>query len=67
MWFEENSNLYIFTKESFNKTDARIGENPLLFTTPTLESADIDDATGWRIAEIIALAEMLVQTGYPPN
>tara|TARA_Y100000588_G_C14257000_1_gene925898 strand:- start:821 stop:1531 length:711 start_codon:yes stop_codon:yes gene_type:complete len=67
MWFEENSNLYIFTKESFKKTDARIGENPLLFTTPTIESADIDDATGWRIAEIIALAEMLVQTGYPPN
>ena len=61
-WFEENSNLYIFTKESFEKTNARIGENPLLYTTPTFESADIDDATGWRIAETIALAEMLAQT-----
>ena len=60
-WFEENSNLYIFTRESFSSTDARIGENPVLFPTPTLESADIDDAVGWRIAEIIALAEMLVQ------
>ena len=59
-WFEENSNLYIFTKESFKSTNARIGKQPILYSTPTLESADIDDATGWRIAEIIALAEMLV-------
>ncbi|MAM92146.1 MAG: acylneuraminate cytidylyltransferase [Opitutaceae bacterium] len=66
-WYEENSNLYIFTKESFKKTNARIGANPILFPTPTLESADIDNATQWRIAEIIALAEMLVQTANPPS
>ena len=66
-WYEENSNLYIFTKKSFEASNARIGKNPILFTTPTLESADIDDATGWRIAEIIALAEMLVQTAEPPK
>lgn len=65
-WYEENSNLYIFTKDSFEKTNARIGESPILFPTPTLESADIDNATQWRIAEIIALAEMLVQTAHPP-
>jgi len=65
-WYEENSNLYIFTKESFQNTNARIGLNPILFPTPTLESADIDNATQWRIAEIIALAEMLVQTAHPP-
>ena len=66
-WYEENSNLYIFTKQSFKLTNARIGQRPILYTTPTLESADIDDATGWRIAEIIALAEMLVQTAYLPE
>ena len=65
-WYEENSNLYIFTRESFKSTNARIGETPILFPTPTLESADIDNATQWRIAEIIALAEMLVQTAHPP-
>ncbi|QXD26365.1 acylneuraminate cytidylyltransferase family protein [Opitutia bacterium ISCC 51] len=65
-WYEENSNLYIFTKNSFKATNARIGEAPILFPTPTLESADIDNATQWRIAEIIALAEMLVQTAHPP-
>lgn len=63
-WFEENSNLYIFSKSSFLKTKARIGENPTLFETPQLESADIDDATGWRLAEIIALAEMLAQSAH---
>jgi len=61
-WYEENSNLYIFTRDSFKKTQARIGESPILFETPHLESADIDDATGWRMAEIIALAEMLVNS-----
>ena len=65
-WYEENSNLYIFTKDSFKETNARIGRAPILFPTPTLESADIDNATQWRIAEIIALAEMLVQTAHPP-
>ena len=66
LWYEENSNLYIFTKQSFKETNARIGTAPILFPTPTLESADIDNATQWRIAEIIALAEMLVQTAHPP-
>ena len=65
-WYEENSNLYIFTRDSFKETNARIGKSPILFPTPTLESADIDNATQWRIAEIIALAEMLVQTAHPP-
>ncbi len=64
-WYEENSNLYIFTKNSFESTHARIGERPILFPTPTLEAADIDNPTQWRIAEIIALAEMLVQSAEP--
>ena len=33
-WFEENSNLYIFTKEAFDKTNARIGVKPMMFVTP---------------------------------
>jgi CMP-N-acetylneuraminic acid synthetase len=53
-WFEENSNLYLFTKESFAKTGARIGEKPMLFETPRSESADIDDQEGWDLAETLA-------------
>lgn len=53
-WFEENSNLYIFTQESFHATQARIGQRPLLFETPRVESLDIDDQAGWEMAELLA-------------
>lgn len=55
-WFEENSNLYLFTRESFAQTQARIGRKPAMFETPRRESADIDDQEGWDIAEIMARA-----------
>lgn len=55
-WFEENSNLYLFTADSFRATNARIGRKPMLFETPREESADIDDQIGWNIAEVMAKA-----------
>jgi CMP-N-acetylneuraminic acid synthetase len=55
-WFEENSNLYIFSRDSFAATNARIGKKPILFETPRAESADIDDQDGWDIAETLAKA-----------
>jgi len=60
-WFEENSNLYLFTRESFHQTNARIGRTPILFETPRMESADIDDQVGWTMAEILALSRLLFQ------
>lgn len=59
IWYEENSNLYLFTEDSFKKTGARIGKKPVQFETPRLESADIDDATGWHLAEIITLSQLM--------
>lgn len=56
-WFEENSNLYLFSRESFAKTDARIGAKPVMMTTPPLESVDIDDQEQWVMAEALALYE----------
>lgn len=50
-YLEENSVCYLFTPESFEKTQARIGERPLLFETPALESVDIDEPSDWFIAE----------------
>jgi len=58
-WFEENSNLYLFTADSFGRTGARIGETPALFPSPYMESVDIDDPTGWHLAEIIALSRFI--------
>jgi len=61
-WYEENSNLYIFSRESFAKTAARIGERPILFETPRRESADIDDQEGWDISETLAVASLKEKT-----
>ena len=53
--YEENSNLYIFSKESFLSTNSRIGKTPILFEMPITESCDIDTKEDWEIAESIAL------------
>lgn len=50
-YLEENSVSYLFTAKSFAKTGARIGEKPLLFETPRLESVDIDEPSDWYMAE----------------
>lgn len=55
VWFEENSNLYIFSRESFASTGARIGKRPTMFEIPPQESMDIDDQAGWELAELVAL------------
>ena len=53
--YEENSCLYLFSKESFAKTHARIGQKPMIYPTPRLESVDIDDDITWRIAELLGM------------
>ena len=55
-WFEENSNLYIFTRTSFLKTNARIGRKPMMFQTPRIESFDLDTEDDWQVAESLAKA-----------
>lgn len=51
-WFVENSNLYLFTRESFATTNARIGRKPIMFEGPRFESIDIDDHEDWDFAVI---------------
>lgn len=53
-WFGENSNLYIFTAESFAKTNARIGQKPMMFEGPYFESVDIDTPADWDFAVVAA-------------
>lgn len=53
-WFEENSNLYIFTADSFAKTKARIGKEPMMFEGPYFESVDIDTPADWDFAVVAA-------------
>lgn len=52
--YEENSCIYVFTKEILTKYKARIGEKALLFPMSDFESQDID----WE--EDFVLTEMLM-------
>lgn len=63
-WYEENSNLYIFTRDSFNRNRARIGKSPIMFEGPYFESIDIDTQADWDFAEVAAryLAERSKET-----
>lgn len=53
-WYEENSCVYVFDKASFAKTNARIGEKPMLFEIPKLEAIDIDEQEDWFLANAVA-------------
>ena len=52
-WYQENSNLYLFTKEGFSTTNARIGSKPMMLETPPFESTDIDTPDDWDLAEVM--------------
>jgi CMP-N-acetylneuraminic acid synthetase len=61
-WYEENSNLYIFTKNSFIQTDARIGRMPMMYQTSKLESVDIDTHEDWALADCVAAMVLSAKT-----
>ena len=52
-WYQENSNLYLFTKDSFSRTKARIGKNPMMLETAPFESTDIDTPDDWDLGEVL--------------
>jgi CMP-N-acetylneuraminic acid synthetase len=52
-WFEENSCLYIFSKDSFRASSARIGRKPYLYPTKREESLDIDNPEDWLMATLL--------------
>lgn len=57
-WYEENSNLYIFSADSFHSTRARIGKKPILQEMQNIEAADIDTPNDWEMAKaLFALRE----------
>jgi len=52
--FEENSNIYLFSKESFIKAgDNRIGLKPKMFVMDKAEAVDIDEEEDWQLAEAL--------------
>jgi CMP-N-acetylneuraminic acid synthetase len=49
--YEENSNIYLFTKKSFFKNKRRIGESPCMYEINKLEAIDIDEMEDLILAE----------------
>lgn len=54
-WYEENSNLFVFSGESFKAANARIGLKPKMLEQRKTESIDIDDAESWEMAEAMSM------------
>ncbi len=51
--YEENSCLYLFTREGFLARRNRLGQRPYLFEIPALEAVDIDEPSDWTLAECL--------------
>jgi len=51
--YHENSCFYIFSRETNEKTQTRLGANPLMFPMDRLEAADIDDMEDFYWAEFL--------------
>jgi len=52
--YEENSNFYIFSKDSFeNSGQKRIGVKPQIFEVNKLEAVDIDEPEDFKLAELL--------------
>lgn len=50
-FFEENSNIFLFQRQVFNKQHNRIGSKPFLFEMDKIEATDIDDELDFQLAE----------------
>jgi CMP-N-acetylneuraminic acid synthetase len=51
--FEENSCLYLFSKEILQRKHNRIGDRPFLFEMPEIEAQDIDVELNFKVAEFL--------------
>jgi CMP-N-acetylneuraminic acid synthetase len=51
--FEENSCMYLFSKEILVRKHNRIGDRPYLFEMPEIEAQDIDVELNFKVAEFL--------------
>jgi len=56
--YEENSCMYIFTRENLIAKRHRISDHPLMFEIPRLEAVDIDEESDFQIADILMRQQM---------
>lgn len=55
--YEENSCLYLFTRQTLESRHNRIGDRPMLFPIDKHEAIDIDEEIDFRIAELMFLEQ----------
>jgi CMP-N-acetylneuraminic acid synthetase len=53
--YEENSCLYIFTRENLLTRRNRLGDRPMMFEIPLIEAWDIDEELDFTVAETLFL------------
>jgi len=51
--FEENSCMYLFSKEILLRKHNRIGDRPYLFEMPEIEAQDLDVELNFKVAEFL--------------
>lgn len=51
--YEENSCIYLFTRQTLTARRNRLGERPLMFEIPRLEAIDIDEEEDFILAEAL--------------
>jgi CMP-N-acetylneuraminic acid synthetase len=51
--YEENSNIYLFARDTLERRGNRIGERPLLFPIDRAEAWDIDEEIDWTVVEAL--------------
>ena len=51
--FEENSCMYLFTRENLVRKHHRIGDKPLMFEIPSEEAWDIDEELDFTICDLL--------------
>lgn len=56
--YEENSCIYIFTRENLERKKHRIGDKPLMFEIPADEAWDIDEELDFEIADFLMRKRM---------
>jgi CMP-N-acetylneuraminic acid synthetase len=56
--YEENSCIYLFTRENLERKKHRIGDKPLMFEIPRLEAIDIDEETDFQLADLLMQARV---------
>lgn len=60
--FEENSCIFLFTRQTLSQRRNRLGERPLMFEMDALEATDIDEELHFQVAELLYLKRREAQT-----